>query len=144
RLEANNKIKTDEVESKTSELNQLKKKLECVESDLINKREQLEGLNEKLASINSGASQPEHTSSVSSPEVNNEQLEQVQAKIKEKDSEIIGLKKTIANLEGELSNREADGQDNQSEMMSCSTISRAEDAQRMKELEDTFEERYMK
>lgn len=28
--------------------------------------------------------------------------------------------------------------------MSTSTISRAEDTQRMKELEDTFEERYMK
>lgn len=35
-------------------------------------------------------------------------------------------------------------QDAQSEAMSTSTISRAEDTQRMKELEDTFEERYMK
>lgn len=36
------------------------------------------------------------------------------------------------------------GQDTQSEILSTSTISRAEDSQRMKELEDTFEERYMR
>ena len=34
--------------------------------------------------------------------------------------------------------------DTQSEVMSTSTISRMEETQRMKELEDTFEERYMK
>lgn len=36
------------------------------------------------------------------------------------------------------------GQDTQSEILSTSTISRADDSQRMKELEDTFEERYMR
>ena len=36
------------------------------------------------------------------------------------------------------------GQDAQSEILSTSTISRADDSQRMKELEDTFEERYMR
>ena len=35
-------------------------------------------------------------------------------------------------------------QDAQSEVLSTSTISRADDSQRMKELEDTFEERYMR
>lgn len=54
---------------------------------------------------------------------------------------------TIQGLESELSSaREStnQAQDAQSEAMSTSTISRAEDTQRMKELEDTFEERYMK
>ena len=54
---------------------------------------------------------------------------------------------TIQMLENELlSLREASASyhDGQSEVMSTSTISRAEDSQRMKELEDTFEERYMK
>lgn len=36
------------------------------------------------------------------------------------------------------------GLDTQSEALSTSTISRADDSQRMKELEDTFEERYMR
>lgn len=36
------------------------------------------------------------------------------------------------------------GVDTQSEALSTSTISRADDSQRMKELEDTFEERYMR
>lgn len=36
------------------------------------------------------------------------------------------------------------GVDTQSEVLSTSTISRADDSQRMKELEDTFEERYMR
>lgn len=34
--------------------------------------------------------------------------------------------------------------DTHSETLSTSTISKLEDTQRMKELEDTFEERYMK
>lgn len=36
------------------------------------------------------------------------------------------------------------GGDGHSEVMSTSTISRADETQRMKEMEDTFEDRYMK
>ncbi|KAJ9589098.1 hypothetical protein L9F63_017602, partial [Diploptera punctata] len=64
-------------------------------------------------------------------------------KIKELEDEILTLKTRIQQLEREAEEMRRDG-DAPSEIMSSSTISRAEDSARLKDLEETFEERYTK
>lgn len=140
RLEVANKEKSEELENTSSELKELQRMMSSREAELANKQEQLQTITEQLQSINSD-------SSSTVPAIDNQHVKKLEEKVNELEQERATLKKTIQVLENELSSiRENPSPvlDGQSEIMSTSTISRAEDTQRMKELEDTFEERYMK
>lgn len=140
RLEASNKEKTEQLEATKNQLVELQNKMSSSEAELASKQEQLQTITEKLQSYSSESSPPS-----SSPDT--QEITNLEEKVKELEQEKASLNKTIQALESELQSlREnaAPGHDAQSEIMSTSTISRAEDSQRMKELEDTFEERYMK
>nr|XP_045581790.1 GRIP and coiled-coil domain-containing protein 2-like isoform X2 [Procambarus clarkii] len=140
RLEDSNKEKSQELERTTLQLKELQTKMSNREAELASKQEQLQTITEKLQTFSSDPT-------VTSPVTNNQQFRELEEKVKDLEQEKTNLKKIIQSLENELSSsREnaGNGHDAQSEVMSTSTIGRAEDTQRMKELEDTFEERYMK
>ncbi|XP_069938948.1 GRIP and coiled-coil domain-containing protein 2-like isoform X2 [Cherax quadricarinatus] len=128
RLEDSNKEKSEELEKTTIQLKELKVKYEA---ELASKQEQLQTITERLHSFNSD-------STVTSPAQNDHHNSD--SEVKTLEQEKTNLKKTALPLDSDPGSVH----DCQSEVMSTSTISRAEDTQRMKELEDTFEERYMK
>ncbi|KAG0718652.1 hypothetical protein GWK47_052006 [Chionoecetes opilio] len=110
------------------------------EAELMSKQEQLKTITEQLQSCGPVAA-PQL------PDTSTQQVAKLEEKIRELELERNNLKKAVKLLESDGSGgREGGcgGQDAQSEVLSTSTISRADDSQRMKELEDTFEERYMR
>ncbi|KAG7153296.1 GRIP and coiled-coil domain-containing protein 2-like [Homarus americanus] len=140
RLEVTNKEKSEELERTSSLLKELQMKMYNREAELANKQEQLQTITEKLQSYSSECAP-------TSPPTDTQQISKLKEEIENLEQERASLKTTIQALENEVSSSRENagaGHDGQSEVMSTSTISRAEDTQRMKELEDTFEERYMK
>ncbi|XP_068244172.1 GRIP and coiled-coil domain-containing protein 2-like [Palaemon carinicauda] len=140
RLESSNKEKSEQLEATKNQLVELQNKMSSSEAELASKQEQLQTITEKLQSYGNDNSTP--SLNTSTPEIS-----KLEDKVKDLEQEKSSLTRTIQALESELQSARENsgfGHDAQSEVMSTSTISRAEDSQRMKELEDTFEERYMK
>ncbi|XP_076035452.1 GRIP and coiled-coil domain containing 185 kDa isoform X3 [Oratosquilla oratoria] len=125
RLEVASKEKDEQLKDLKNELADSKKMIDKIAEDSAKKEE-----------MNDNSKTDEN---------NSEEVNLLKKQIVNLEEEKVNMKMTIKGLEKELASGSGGGtHDTQSEVMSTSTISRMEDSQRMKDLDDTFEERFMK
>ncbi|XP_069676250.1 GRIP and coiled-coil domain-containing protein 2-like isoform X5 [Periplaneta americana] len=136
-----------ELETKTSALEAKEETIHNLEAKLIKQTERLHELSSKEQLIHSLKEELLTLKAVNKGKIKLDEAnmsEDNSAKIKELEEEISVLKGRIQQLEHEAEEMRRESGDVHSEVMSSSTISKAEESARLKDLEETFEERYTK